>query len=29
MTPEKAIPDGYHSIQPSLYIRGAAEQKPA
>jgi PhnB protein len=25
MSPIKAIPDGYHSIQPYLYIRGAAE----
>ena len=25
MSPIKAIPDGYHRIQPYLYIRGAAE----
>ena len=25
MSPVKAIPEGYHSIQPYLYIRGAAE----
>jgi PhnB protein len=25
MSPVKAIPDGYHSIQPYLYIRGAAQ----
>jgi PhnB protein len=25
MSPIKAIPDGYHSVQPYLYIRGAAE----
>jgi PhnB protein len=25
MSPVKAIPEGYHSIQPYLYLRGAAE----
>ena len=25
MSPVKAIPEGYHSVQPYLYIRGAAQ----